>query len=27
MLTVCDTFQTFPSFIYLIPVMMLFGVN
>ncbi len=27
MLTVCDTFQTFPSFIYLIPVMMLFGVT
>ncbi len=26
MLTVCDTFQTFPSFIYLIPAMMLFGV-
>lgn len=26
-LTVCDTFQTFPSFIYLIPVMMLFGVT
>ncbi len=23
----CDTFQTFPSFIYLIPVMMLFGVT
>jgi glycine betaine/proline transport system permease protein len=27
MLTICDTFQTFPSFIYLIPVMMLFGVT
>ena len=27
MLTVCDTFQTFPSFIYLIPVMMLFGIT
>lgn len=26
-LAVCDTFQTFPSFIYLIPVMMLFGIN
>jgi glycine betaine/proline transport system permease protein len=26
-LTVCDTFQTFPSFIYLIPVIMLFGVT
>ncbi len=26
-LTVCDTCQTFPSFIYLIPVMMLFGVT
>ena len=26
-LLVCDTFQTFPSFIYLIPVIMLFGVN
>jgi len=26
-LTLCDTFQTFPSFIYLIPVMMLFGVT
>ncbi|MFT5217896.1 MAG: glycine betaine/proline transport system permease protein [Planctomycetota bacterium] len=26
MLTICDTFQTFPSFIYLIPAMMLFGV-
>ena len=24
---VCDTFQTFPSFIYLIPVIMLFGVT
>ena len=24
---VCDTFQTFPSFIYLIPVRMLFGVT
>jgi glycine betaine/proline transport system permease protein len=27
LLLVCDTFQTFPSFIYLIPVIMLFGVN
>lgn len=27
LLTWCDTFQTFPSFIYLIPVMMLFGVT
>ncbi|MEM6487832.1 MAG: ABC transporter permease subunit [Pseudomonadota bacterium] len=27
MLLVCDTAQTFPSFIYLIPVIMLFGVN
>ena len=27
MLAICDTFQTFPSFIYLIPVMMLFGVT
>lgn len=27
LLTMCDTFQTFPSFIYLIPVMMLFGVT
>ncbi|MBC2834555.1 ABC transporter permease [Paragemmobacter straminiformis] len=27
MLLVCDTLQTFPSFIYLIPVIMLFGVN
>jgi len=26
-LLLCDTFQTFPSFIYLIPVVMLFGVN
>lgn len=26
-LTMCDTFQTFPSFIYLIPVIMLFGVT
>ncbi len=26
-LLICDTFQTFPSFIYLIPVMMLFGVT
>ncbi|MFZ1470532.1 MAG: ABC transporter permease subunit [Paracoccaceae bacterium] len=26
-LLICDTFQTFPSFIYLIPVIMLFGVN
>ena len=24
---ICDTFQTFPSFIYLIPVMMLFGIT
>ncbi|HUS54037.1 MAG TPA: ABC transporter permease subunit [Thermohalobaculum sp.] len=27
MLLVCDTLQTFPSFIYLIPVIMLFGVT
>ena len=27
MLTVCDTVQTFPSFIYLIPVIMLFGIT
>ena len=27
MLLACDTAQTFPSFIYLIPVIMLFGVN
>ena len=27
MLLICDTFQTFPSFIYLIPVIMLFQVN
>ena len=27
MLLACDTVQTFPSFIYLIPVVMLFGVN
>jgi glycine betaine/proline transport system permease protein len=27
MLLLCDTMQTFPSFIYLIPVIMLFGVN
>lgn len=27
MLLVCDTLQTFPSFIYLIPVVMLFGVS
>lgn len=27
LLLVCDTAQTFPSFIYLIPVVMLFGVN
>ena len=27
MLLVCDTAQTFPSFIYLIPAIMLFGVN
>ncbi|MFQ5624105.1 MAG: ABC transporter permease [Paracoccaceae bacterium] len=26
-LLLCDTFQTFPSFIYLIPVIMLFGVT
>ncbi|MBL4749680.1 MAG: ABC transporter permease subunit [Amylibacter sp.] len=26
-LTLCDTFQTFPSFIYLLPVIMLFQVN
>ena len=26
-IAVCDTFQTFPSFIYLIPVIMLFGVT
>jgi glycine betaine/proline transport system permease protein len=26
-LTVCDTLQTFPSFIYLIPVIMLFGIT
>lgn len=26
-LVVCDTLQTFPSFVYLIPVIMLFGVN
>ena len=26
-LSVCDIFQTFPSFVYLIPVMMLFGVT
>ena len=26
-LIVCDTFQTFPSFIYLIPVIMLFGIT
>jgi glycine betaine/proline transport system permease protein len=26
-LLVCDTFQTLPSFIYLIPVIMLFGIN
>ncbi len=26
-LVICDTAQTFPSFIYLIPVIMLFGVN
>jgi glycine betaine/proline transport system permease protein len=26
-LIICDTLQTFPSFIYLIPVVMLFGVN
>lgn len=26
-IVLCDTFQTFPSFIYLIPVMMLFGVT
>jgi glycine betaine/proline transport system permease protein len=27
MLAICDIFQTFPSFVYLIPVMMLFGVT
>jgi glycine betaine/proline transport system permease protein len=27
MILICDTFQTFPSFIYLIPVIMLFGVT
>ncbi len=27
MLNVCDTFQTFPSFIYLLPVVMLFQIN
>ncbi len=27
MLTACDTLQTFPSFIYLIPVIMLFGIT
>src|SRR5690606_36212371 len=27
MLLLCDSLQTFPSFIYLIPVVMLFGVN
>lgn len=27
MLLICDSLQTFPSFIYLIPVVMLFGVN
>jgi glycine betaine/proline transport system permease protein len=27
LLLICDTLQTFPSFIYLIPVIMLFGVN
>jgi len=26
-LAICDIFQTFPSFVYLIPVMMLFGVT
>jgi glycine betaine/proline transport system permease protein len=26
-LLICDTFQTFPSFVYLIPVIMLFGVS
>ena len=26
-LLVCDTFQTFPSFVYLIPVMILFGIT
>ncbi len=26
-LIICDTFQTFPSFIYLIPVIMLFGIT
>ena len=27
LLIICDTFQTLPSFVYLIPVIMLFGVN
>ena len=27
MLGICDIFQTFPSFVYLIPVMMLFGIT
>jgi glycine betaine/proline transport system permease protein len=27
MLNICDIFQTFPSFVYLIPVMMLFGIT
>ena len=27
MLAICDIFQTFPSFVYLIPVMMLFGIT
>jgi glycine betaine/proline transport system permease protein len=26
-LLICDTFQTFPSFVYLIPVMILFGIT
>ena len=26
-IAICDIFQTFPSFVYLIPVMMLFGVT
>jgi glycine betaine/proline transport system permease protein len=26
-LLVCDTFQTFPSFVYLVPVMILFGIT
>jgi glycine betaine/proline transport system permease protein len=27
MLLVCDTFQTFPSFVYLLPAIMLFGIT